>query len=115
MSDDRADHDRPQHVPDGLRGQITVLAPMQVTAIGRTTAVVVSPFPLKLNSLHDVRLVLGERTLVARARVTDAEISGVGPDDVRYRSGLEFVDLPERAIGILEDFLRELRETRAGG
>jgi hypothetical protein len=45
MADDRAGDDGLVHVPDGLRGQITVLAPMQVTAIGRTTAVVVSPFP----------------------------------------------------------------------
>jgi hypothetical protein len=114
MSGGPAD-DRLLTVADGLPGEILVLEPMRVTALSRTGATVYTSFPLPLNALHQIRLVLGDRTLVGKARVTRAEIGEVGSDMVRYRSGLEFVDLPEHAVDVLEDFLRELRETPEDG
>lgn len=114
MSGGPAD-DRLLTVTDGLHGEILVLEPMRVTALGRTGATVHTSFPLLLNALHQVRLVLGDRTVVVKARVTHAEISDVGSDVVRYRSGLEFIDLPERAVEVLEDFLGELRERPGDG
>ncbi len=88
-----------------LRGEVMVFQPMGITEIGRGGVQVETTFPLHLDSLHDLRLVLGDRTLVLKGRVTHSTIIDVNQELVRYRSGIQFVDLPERATSVIAAYL----------
>jgi hypothetical protein len=95
-----------------LRGEIVVLEPMAVREIGRGGAQVETRFPLQLDSLHDLRLTLGERSVVLKGRVVHSHISDVFEDVVTYRSGLEFVEMPARVADAILEFLDEIRTSR---
>ena len=49
-------------------------------------------FPLHLNSLHDLRLELGERSVVVKGRVVHSQIADVDDDQLVYWTGIEFVE-----------------------
>jgi hypothetical protein len=65
-------------------------------------------FPLQLDSLHDFRLTLGERSVVVKGRIAHSRISDVDQDIVTYRSGVEFIELPERVAAAIAAFVDEL-------
>ena len=50
-------------------------------------------FPLQLDSLHDFRLTLGDRSVVVKGRIAHSRISDVDQDIITYRSGVEFIEL----------------------
>jgi hypothetical protein len=72
-------------------------------------------FPLHLDSLHDFRLTLGERSIVVKGRVVHCRISDVDQDIVTYRSGVEFVELSERVLLAIGEFIDLLKQKRQGG
>jgi hypothetical protein len=88
-----------------LRGEVMVFQPMAITEISRGGAQVETAFPLHLDSLHDFRLTLGERAIVVKGRVVHCSISDVDQELVVYRSGVEFVEPPERVSGVVADFI----------
>ena len=51
-----------------LRGDMMVFQPMQVKDISRGGLTIETLFPLQLDSLHDVRLTLGDSSVVGAAR-----------------------------------------------
>jgi hypothetical protein len=89
-----------------------VFQPMGITEIGRGGVQVETTFPLHLDSIHDLRLELGTRTLVVKGRVTHCSIVDVEQELVRYRSGIQFVDLPERATAVITAFLDSVTSSR---
>jgi hypothetical protein len=89
-----------------------VFQPMGITEIGRGGVQVETTFPLHLDSIHDLRLELGTRTLVVKGRVTHCSIVDVEQELVRYRSGIQFVDLPERAAAVITAFLDSVTSSR---
>ena len=98
-----------------LHGEMMVFQPMLIREISRTGATVDTAYPLHLDSLHELRLALGDRSVVIRARVVHSRISDVDQELVTYRSGMEFVDLSDRiatAIGAFLDGLKTDRVTR---
>lgn len=95
-----------------LQGEIMVFERLQVKELGRTGALVETRFPVHLNSLHDLRLTLGSRSIVLKGRVTHCQISEVDRDIVTYQSGLEFVDPTDRIEGVIAEFLETLRSKR---
>ena len=108
---DKRDSERVPILGD-LRAEVMVFQPMAVKEISRRGAQVETTFPLQLNSLHDVRLTLGDRSIVVKGRVAHSRISDVDAELVLYRSGLEFVELSERAADAIATFLDAIRDGR---
>lgn len=97
-----------------LRGEIMRYEPLVVVELGRRGVQVETQFPLHLDSLHDLRISLGERSVVVKGRVVHSRISDVFQDVVTYRSGVEFVDTPTRVDAAIAGFLAATRAGRTG-
>lgn len=89
-----------------------VFQPTAVRQISRGGMQVETAFPLQLDSLHDFRLTLGDRSIVVKGRVAHCRISDVDQDIVTYRSGVEFIEPPERVASVIADFIELLRQER---
>lgn len=111
MAGEKRDTDRVPILGE-LRGEIMVFEPMAIKEISRGGAQIETRFPLQLNSLHDVRLTLGDRSVVAKGRVVHCRISDVDQDIVMYRSGMEFVEVSERVDEVILDFMDAIRTGR---
>ncbi len=98
-----------------LQAEIMVSQPMMLKEISRGGLTVECRMPLHLNSLYDLRFVLDGKPVVARARVAHSRISDVDRDIVTYRTGLQFVELSDRARASVEDFLITLKTGRGRG
>jgi hypothetical protein len=88
-----------------LHGEVMVYQPTTVKEISRRGAQVETSFPLQLDSLHEFRFTLGERSIVIKGRVAHCSISDVDQDVVIYRSGVEFIDPPDRVSSVVTDFI----------
>lgn len=97
-----------------LYGEIVVFQPMRITGLSRTGASIETGFPLQLDSLHDLKLILGPTTVIVKARVVHSRISDVDQDVVVYRSGMEFIDLQERSASAIAAFVDAIAEGRTG-
>ena len=97
-----------------LQGEIMVFEPLQIKEISRGGASVETRFPLHLNSLHDIRLTLGAKSIVLKGRVAHSRISDVDQDIVTYRTGIEFVEASERIRDVITEFLETLKANRSG-
>jgi hypothetical protein len=95
-----------------LRGEVMVYQPMAIKEISRGGAQIETGFPLTLDSLHDFRLTLGDRSLVVKGRVVHCSITDVDQDVVVYRSGIEFVEPSERITGVITDFMQAITDGR---
>lgn len=96
-----------------LQAEIMILEPMLIKEISRTGATVDTRFPLQLNSLHDIRLTLGDASVILKGRVIHSRISDVDQDIVTYRTGLEFVEPSERVAVVISQFLDEVKTNRS--
>jgi hypothetical protein len=113
VSDEKRDGARERLTVLGdLFGEVMVLEPMLIKEIGVGGATIETRFPLHLNSLHDLRLLLGDRSIVVKGRVVHSHISDVDQDIVTYRSGVEFVEPSERVVQAIAGFLDDVKATR---
>jgi hypothetical protein len=113
MSADRRGSER-LPILGSLHAEVMVYAPMAVLEIGPGGVTVETTFPLHLDSPHDLRLSLGACSLVARGRVTHSRLTDVDHDTVTYRTGLEFVEVPERVSNAIAEYLAVIKAGRAG-
>jgi hypothetical protein len=97
-----------------LSGEIMVFEPMTVKELGRSGATVETRFALQLNSLHELRLTLGERSVVVKGRVAHCQICEMEQDFVTYRSGMEFVEPTDRVMNVISDYLDSVQSDRRG-
>ena len=97
-----------------LQGEIMLFQPMLIREISHDGVTIETRTPLQLDSLHDVRLTLGGRSVVVKGRVVHARITDVDQDVVTYRMGMEFVDAPEATLSIIGDFVDALKTHRSG-
>jgi hypothetical protein len=111
MADDKRDSERVE-ILGALHGEIMVFQPMTISQISRGGAQVETSFPLQLDSLHDLRLTLGDRSIVVKGRVAHSRISDMDQDQVTYRSGIEFVAPPDRVASAIEEFVELIRQER---
>jgi PilZ domain-containing protein len=109
---DKRDTERVQILGD-LQGEIMVLEPLQIREISRGGASVETRFPLALNSLHEIRLTLGDSSIVLKGRVAHSRISDVDQEIVTYRSGIEFVEPSERVQSVIAEFLETVKASRS--
>jgi len=97
-----------------LQGEMMVFQPMLVKDISRGGATVETRFPLHLNSLHDLRLTLGDKSVVVKGRVVHSRISDVDQDIVTYRTGMEFVEPSDRVTSTIAEYLDSVKIDRSG-
>ena len=102
--EDKRDANRLQILGD-LSGEVMVFQPMAVKEISRGGAQVETGFPLHLDSLHELRLTLGDCSVVVKGRVVHCSITDVEHELVLYRSGIEFIEPPERVASAIAGFI----------
>jgi hypothetical protein len=108
---DHRDAERIQILGD-LRAEVMVYQPMAIKEIGRGGVQVETVFPLHLDSLHDCRLTLGDRSVVVKGRVVHCAITDVDQESVVYRSGIEFIEPPDRVDDVVADFIDAIKDGR---
>jgi hypothetical protein len=109
--EDKRDTDRLQILGD-LSGEVTVFQPMSIKEISRGGAQIETGFPLQLDSLHEFRLTLGDRSLVVKGRVVHCTITDVEHELVLYRAGIEFVEPSDRVSSAIADFIEAVTSGR---
>lgn len=116
MADETEEKRDSERVPilGDLHGEMMVFQPMIVKELSVLGATLETRYPLHLNSLHDVRITLGTRSLVLKGRVVHSRISDVDQDIVTYRTGIEFVEPSERVLSAISEFLETLKVRRSG-
>src|SRR4029079_2267514 len=87
------------------KGEVTVFQPMAIKEISRGGAQVETGFPLQLDSLHEFRLTLGDRSVVVKGRVAHCSITDVEQELVVYKSGIEFIEPSERVAHVIHEFI----------
>ena len=85
-----------------------IFQPSAVRQLSHGGMQVETGFPLQLDSLHDFRLTLGQRSVVVKGRIAHSSISDVDQDIITYRSGVEFIELSERVASAITHFVDEL-------
>jgi hypothetical protein len=95
-----------------LHGEVMVFEPMAIKEIGHGGVQVETAFPLQLDSLHDFRLTLGDRSVVVKGRIVHCSITDVDQDVVVYRSGIEFIEPSERVAAAIDDFMQAITDGR---
>jgi hypothetical protein len=110
--DDKRDRERVP-VPSPVHGEVMVFQPMEILDISLGGAQIETPFPLQLDSLHDFRLSLGERSVVVKGRIAHCQIGELQPQGgVLYRTGVEFVEPSEHAGAAIAAFVDALKQRR---
>jgi hypothetical protein len=115
MSADRSEEKRERErieILGELHGEVMVFQPMSIKEISHGGAQVETSFPLHLNSLHEIRLTLGDRSVVLKGRVAHARISDVDQELVTYRSGIEFIEPSDRVKEVIGGFIETIRAGR---
>jgi hypothetical protein len=110
-SDQKRDRERVEILGE-LHGEVMVFQPLSIKEISHGGCLVETSFPLHINSLHDIRLTLGDQSVVLKGRVVHCSISDVDQEVVHYRSGVEFIDTPERISGVILDFIGAIKAGR---
>src|SRR6266566_2183977 len=97
-----------------LHGEVMVFEPMAIKEISRGGAQVETRFPLQLDSLHEFRLTLGDRSVVVKGRVAHCSITDVDQELVTYRSGIEFIEPSDRVYSVISEFIDAIKGGRTG-
>jgi len=108
---DKRDTERIQILGE-LHGEVMVFQPMVIKEISRGGCQVETGFPLHLDSLHEFRLTLGDRSVIVKGRVAHCSISDVDQEIVLYRSGIEFIEPSERVFSVINDFINAVQDGR---
>jgi hypothetical protein len=110
-SDEKRDPERIEILGE-LHGEVMVFQPLSIKEISRGGCLVETAFPLHINSLHDIRLTLGDQSVVLKGRVAHCSISDVDQEVVHYRSGLEFIEPSARINDVIVDFIGAIKAGR---
>ncbi|MGE3886496.1 MAG: PilZ domain-containing protein [Vicinamibacterales bacterium] len=92
-----------------LQGEVKVYHPMTVHQVSLGGMQVETSFPLHLDSLHDFRLTLRDRSIVIKGRVAHSRIIDVDQDIVMYRSGIEFIEPSGPVLAAIAELIEELK------
>lgn len=112
MSADKRDRER---VPlEGqVKGEVMVFQPMTILDISIGGVQIETAFALQLDSLHDFRLSLGDRSVVVKGRIAHCHIGELTEVAALYRTGVEFVELSDHARSAISDFMIAEKYSRA--
>src|SRR4029078_7494228 len=98
-----------------LKGEVMVFQPLVIKEIALGGVLVETAFPLQLDSLHEFRLTLGDRSVVVKGRVAHCRISDVDQEIVLYRSGIEFIEPNDRVRDVIKEFIDAIKAGRQAG
>ena len=90
-----------------------VFLPMAITEVARGGVQVETPFPFQIDSIHELRLTLGNQPVVIKGRVIHCSVVDVEQESVRYRTGFEFVDVSNRLSEVIAVFVDRTKGGRA--
>jgi hypothetical protein len=96
-----------------LHGEVKLFQPTSVCEISLGGMQVETAFPLQVDSLHEFRLTLQDRSVVVKGRVAHSRITDVDQDVVMYRSGIEFIEPSEPVAEAISEFIAELKIYKA--
>ena len=114
MNDENKRDNERVPVPAPLHGEVKVFQPMTILDVSAGGAQIETPFALQLDSLHDFRISLGERSIVVKGRIAHCHIGELKEGIVLYRTGVEFIENSDHAQAALEHFVEALKvATRA--
>jgi PilZ domain-containing protein len=99
-------------IPAPLHGEVMVFQPMTILDISLGGAQIETPFPLQLDSLHDFRLSLGDRSVVVKGRIAHCHIGELQEGIVLYRTGVEFIEPSGHAEAAIAAFIEALKLAR---
>jgi hypothetical protein len=108
---DKRDKERIQILGE-LHGEVMVFQPMAIKEISRGGCQVETDFPLQVDSLHEIRLTLGDKSVVLKGRVAHCSITDVDQEIVTYRSGVEFIEPSERVYSVISGFIDAIKDSR---
>jgi hypothetical protein len=109
MTDEnKRDSERVQ-VPAPLHGEVKVFQPMTILDVSAGGAQIETPFALQLDSLHEFRISLGERSVVVKGRIAHCHIGELKGGVVIYRTGVEFVEVSHHVQSAIEHFVAALK------
>jgi PilZ domain len=94
-----------------LSGEVMLFQPLTIFGISERGLEAETNFPLYLDSLHKFRLKLGDQPVIVKGRITHCSLVDVDQELVRYRSGVQFVDLPQHVIEALTVFVAKLKKS----
>ena len=95
-----------------LRGEVMVYQPMSIRELSHSGAQVETSFPLQIDSLHDVRLDLGDASVIVKGRVVHCGIVDVDREFMAYRSGLDFVQPSAGIRDLIAKFIDSMKVGR---
>jgi PilZ domain len=95
-----------------LRGEVMVFQHMTIREISLGGAQVETAMRLQLDSLHEFKLALGDRSVIVKGRVAHCSISDVDQELVTYRSGIQFVEPSERVLEVIGGFIHAIQDGR---
>ena len=95
-----------------LLGEAMVFQPMSIKELSVGGAQVETGFPLHVDSLHEFRLTLSDRSVIIKGRIAHCRISDVDQEAVLYRSGIEFIEPAERVAAVVSEFIDAVRNGR---
>jgi hypothetical protein len=93
------------HIPGQIKGEVTVYEPMAILDLSDRGALVETTFALHVDSLHDFRLSLGERSVIVKGRIVHCHIGELQEGTVLYRNGIEFVEPSDHALAAIHAFV----------
>ncbi|HYT64790.1 MAG TPA: PilZ domain-containing protein [Vicinamibacterales bacterium] len=96
-------------VTSPLYGEVKVYQPMTILDVSRGGAQIETPFALQLDSLHDFRVSLGERSVVVKGRIAHCHIGELKEGIVLYRTGVEFIEISDHVQAAIEHFVEALK------
>ena len=96
-------------VPAPLHGEVKVFQPMTILDVSAGGAQIETPFALQLDSLHEFRISLGERSVVVKGRIAHCHIGELKGGVVLYRTGVEFVEISDHVQSAVEHFVAALK------
>jgi len=100
-------------VPAPLYGEVMVYQPMTILDISKGGLQIETPFKLQLDSLHEFRISLGERSIVVKGRIAHCHIGELKEGTVIYRTGVEFIENPDHVQSAIVSFVEALKLRRA--
>jgi hypothetical protein len=109
MADDNKRDNERVRVPSPLHGEVKVFQPMTILNVSHGGAQIETPFALQLDSLHDFRISLGDRSIVVKGRIAHCHIGELKEGVVLYRTGVEFIENSDHAQAALEHFVEALK------
>lgn len=109
--DNKRDRERVEILGD-LHGEVMVFQPLSIKEISRGGCLVETAFPLHIDSLHDIRLTLGDQSVVLKGRVAHCRISDVDQEVVHYKAGVEFIEPSDRIRGVIVEFIEAIKAGR---